>query len=210
MDAWVDGETVPVIYGKVTLSSPMERVSRVILRVEHEPGCYAGSVFSEPVAFKCGTGQVPAGDLCEFALESYSGAAVYGKTVELSGEQLSCKVLLDLGRANSTAELRVNDRDAGIRMARPYTFDITGLVQEGGNTIEVKIHNTLANHYSIGYPTKYVYEGQTVSGLLGPVRLRFLSKVRMVCREESGRCSPAGAGSSGDAPIDPASSPAHY
>ena len=49
-------------------------------------------------------------------------------------------------------------------------------VQEGENRIEVKVVNTLANHM-ITCPTKYLREGQTVSGLLGPVRLLFLSPV---------------------------------
>ena len=92
---------------------------------------------------------------------------------------------LDLGRVNSTAEVRVNDRPAGLRMARPYTFDLSGLLREGENTIEVKVRNTLANHYSVGYPTKFVYDGQTVSGLLGPVRLRFLNEVTLHGEPES-------------------------
>ena len=52
---------------------------------------------------------------------------------------------------------------------------LTQLVEEGPNQIQVKVVNSLANHMST-YPTKYVYEGQTVSGLLGPVRLQFLSE----------------------------------
>jgi hypothetical protein len=50
-------------------------------------------------------------------------------------------------------------------------------VQEGRNRIEIKIANTLANHMST-YPTKWVFEGQTESGLLEPVLLRFLSPTR--------------------------------
>ena len=38
--------------------------------------------------------------------------------------------------------------------------------------------NTLANHMST-YPTRHVYPGQTRSGLLGPARLRFSSKLRL-------------------------------
>lgn len=41
------------------------------------------------------------------------------------------------------------------------------------------VHNTLANHYSIGYPTNFVYDGYTVSGLFGPVTLRFQRQVRL-------------------------------
>ncbi len=60
-------------------------------------------------------------------------------------------------------------------MGRPFRFDITDLVKEGENQIQVKVVNTLANHMS-SYPTNYVYEGQTISGLLGPASLEFHSK----------------------------------
>ena len=63
-------------------------------------------------------------------------------------------------------------------MAPPFRFDISHLVREGENRIQIKVANTLANHMST-YPTKWVLEGQTVSGLLGPVRLRFLSRVEL-------------------------------
>ena len=54
----------------------------------------------------------------------------------------------------------------------------------GENSIEVTVHNTLANHYSIGYPTNFVYDGHTVSGLFGPVTLRFQRAVRMLLEPE--------------------------
>jgi len=70
-------------------------------------------------------------------------------------------------------------------MAKPFCFDITQLVKEGENQIQVKVVNTLANHMST-YPTNYVYEGQTVSGLLGPVKIQFLSKVTLTAAPTSG------------------------
>jgi hypothetical protein len=63
-------------------------------------------------------------------------------------------------------------------LARPFRFDITNFVKEGENEIQIKVVNTLANHMST-YPTKYIYEGQTQSGLLGPVEIRFLSKINL-------------------------------
>ena len=67
---------------------------------------------------------------------------------------------------------------AGVLMARPYRLDVTDLVREGANEIEVKVINTLANHMS-SYPTRHVLTGQTVSGLLGPVELQFLRRVEL-------------------------------
>ena len=179
VEAWVDGERVMVDNGTITLPSAMERVSRVALRIEHEPGYYAGAAFEEPAAFTCGEGLIGLGDWCDHALESYSGAAVYTKTVQVTAEMLEGKAVLDLGRVNATAEVRVNGAPAGLRMARPYAFDLSGLLREGENTIEVEVRNTLANHYSVGYPSKFVYDGQTVAGLLGPVKLQFLREVTL-------------------------------
>jgi hypothetical protein len=65
--------------------------------------------------------------------------------------------------------VRVNGRAAGVRVAPPWTFDLTKFVQPGDNRLEVLVCNTLANQY-LTVPTQY--RGSTVSGLLGPVQLR--------------------------------------
>jgi hypothetical protein len=183
VEAWVDGQPVPVAGGRIDLESPIQEVSQVALRVEQEPGYYAGAAFSLPVAFECAEGKIPLGDWCSYGLETYSGGVVYSKMVELEERHLAGKILLDLGQACTTAEVCVNDKSAGVRMAKPFSFDITGLVKAGVNQIQVKVVNTLANHMS-SYPTTYVYEGQMVSGLLGPVKLQFLSKVTLTARKE--------------------------
>jgi hypothetical protein len=67
--------------------------------------------------------------------------------------------------------VRVNGKTSGTRIAPPWTLDITEQVLAGENLLEIEVANTLANHYSVGTPTPYVFEGQTISGLLGPVRV---------------------------------------
>jgi hypothetical protein len=100
------------------------------------------------------------------------------------------------------AEVHVNGKLAGVRLARPFRFEVTDLVREGENEIQIRVVNTLANHMS-SYPTKFVYKGknldipdstrtrssypavladQTISGLLGPVQLQFLSKVNLFAK----------------------------
>ena len=179
VSAWVDGAVVPVTGDAATLAAPRAGVSQVALRVEHEPGFYAGAAFQNPVAFACEEGVIALGDWRDHALESYSGAVVYRKQVQVPAASLGGKVLLDLGRVHATAAVRVNGTPAGIRLAAPYAFDISDLLRAGENSIEVTVHNTLANHYSVGYPTNFVYDGQTVSGLFGPVTLRFLRQVSL-------------------------------
>ena len=173
--AWIDGQPVAVEQGRIVLEAPREGTCRIALRVEQEPGRYAGAAFESPVAFTCAQGRIPLGDWCGHGLATYSGGAVYGKGVMLEKPHLRGKVLLDLGRVATTAEVHVNGKPAGVRMARPWSFDVTSLVEEGENRIQVKVVNTLANHMST-YPTRYVYEGQAVSGLLGPVTIQFLAK----------------------------------
>ncbi len=102
------------------------------------------------------------------ALSSYSGGAWYRKTVALASAQLGSRLTLGLGAVVATAEVRVNGKTAGIRVAAPWQFDISGLVKVGDNRIEVLVYNTLANHYRT-IPTRY--RGSTTSGLLGPVRI---------------------------------------
>jgi hypothetical protein len=172
--AWVDGQPVEVDEGRIVLEAPRKDTSQIALRVEQEPGCYAGAAFPLPVAFTCGEGQIPLGDWCEYGLATYSGGAVYTKLTKLEKPHLQGKVVLDLGKVSATAEVHVNGKPAGVKMARPFCFDVTQLVEEGENRIQVKVVNTLANHMST-YPTNFVYEGQTLSGLLGPVKLQFLS-----------------------------------
>jgi hypothetical protein len=58
----------------------------------------------------------------------------------------------------------------GVKVALPWTFDISALIRPGRNRIEVLVCNTLANHYTTE-PTHY--RGETTSGLLGPVQIEW-------------------------------------
>jgi hypothetical protein len=65
----------------------------------------------------------------------------------------------------------LNGRAVGTRVWSPYRFELTEFLRPGTNTIEVRIFNTLAPYLAAVSPTHYVFPGQTVSGLLGPVHL---------------------------------------
>ena len=56
----------------------------------------------------------------------------------------------------------------GLRLTPPWRFDVTGLLQEGANRIEIRVCNTTANIF-LSSPT--VYRGGTKAGILGPVRI---------------------------------------
>lgn len=97
----------------------------------------------------------------------YYGAAWYGRDFTLTKKPAG-RVTLDLGEVVSTARVLVNGREAGLRLTPPWRFDVTGLLQEGANRIEIRVCNTTANIF-LSSPT--VYRGGTKAGILGPVRI---------------------------------------
>jgi hypothetical protein len=116
--------------------------------VEQDRGWYGGATIVEPVHFDCGPGAVYAGDWSRIdGLSSYSGGGWYRKTLTLTPDQAGRRVWLDLGSVVASAEVRVNGRRAGVRVAPPWRVDISPLVKAGANRLEILVYNTLANHY---------------------------------------------------------------
>ena len=183
VQAWVDGQKAEFADGVLHFpSSPSEDTSvrQVALRVKHKRGYYDGAAFEAPVSFNCGRGKIVLGDWCTSGLQYYSGGVTYIKTVEVSSEQLAQQVTLDLGDVRTSAEVTVNGKPLGVRLARPFTFDVSKFLKPGKNEIRVQVLNTLANYMS-AQPTRYVFDGQTKSGLLGPVTLDFAAKTTVLC-----------------------------
>ena len=156
--------------GIFTLAQPSARPVTVMLRIEHERGYYGGAALPDPIKLDCGPGLIALGDWSQNeVLKTYSGGAWYRKTVSLSAAQAQARTVLDLGNVAASAEVRVNGKPAGIRVAPPWTLDISRFVTPGENRLEVLVCNTLANHY-VTVPTRY--RGELTSGLLGPVSLQ--------------------------------------
>jgi hypothetical protein len=174
---WVAGkeQTVPEANPsgrcRVAVAAPSDRCVKVAIRIEQQRGCYGGAALPEPITLDCGPGVIRLGDWSRIdGLASYSGGVWYRKTISLSAQQSKGRVSLQLGTVAATAEVRVNGQLAGVRVAPPWNVDISDFVRPGENRIEILVYNTLANHYST-IPTRY--RGSPVSGLLGPVRIRF-------------------------------------
>ncbi len=188
VEAWVDGKQMEMkTAGKSRNGTeryrfysekPIKKESRVALSIQMPSGCYGGSAMTLPVKLHCEKGLIELGDWSRqnLSLKCYSGGIRYGKTISLSRRQAGRRVIIDLGGVVATAEVRVNDQKAGVRVAPPWTLDISDLVRAGENRIEVIVYNTLANHYTT-IPTNY--RGSRKSGLMGPVRLRFDSEVTL-------------------------------
>jgi hypothetical protein len=58
---------------------------------------------------------------------------------------LDRKFALDLGRVEVMAQVTLNGKDLGILWKTPYKVDITGAIQPGENSLEVKVVNLPIN-----------------------------------------------------------------
>jgi len=171
---WVNGTKVAVDGGVAKVKNPAEGVSNVAIRLEMERGEYAGAAFEKPLQLNLEGGTIQPGLWSEYALPTYSGIGVYRQSVNFSRAEARKDIEIDLGEVYVAAEVFVNGKSAGVKMAVPYKFNLSGLVQSGENEIEVRIANTLAPHYSI--PMKARDLGPVKSGLVGPVQLKVSSK----------------------------------
>jgi hypothetical protein len=105
-------------------------------------------------------------------VRNYSGTGSYRIVFDVGPEMLRDDLLvqLDLGKVYEVAEIWVNDEKVGVSWYRPYRIDITGHLKEGSNELRVDVTNILKNYLSDG-------EYSHPSGLLGPVKIRGVSKV---------------------------------
>jgi hypothetical protein len=90
---------------------------------------------------------------CQSEIEGvrcFSGSATYYKTfnyqpVRKSGPDLKQSVILDLGRVEVMARLKLNGKDLGLLWKPPYQADITEAVKSGENTLEIRVVNLSIN-----------------------------------------------------------------
>lgn len=142
--------------------------SRVIIKVDEPWGYADGSVIDGPIEQVCSEGIIRIGDWSQIeGLTKYSGGAWYRYHLKVD-KPVQGQMMLDLGKVVSTARLKVNGQEVGLRLAAPYVFDISDKVNQGDNLIEVFVINTSGNHYS-STPSRYC--GSLESGILGPVRI---------------------------------------
>ncbi len=80
----------------------------------------------------------------------FSGSATYRKTfsythVPEQGKKLKKGLYLDLGRVSVMAEVTLNGESLGILWKSPYRVDITDAVEDGENTLEIRVVNLMIN-----------------------------------------------------------------
>ena len=114
----------------------------------------------------------------------FSGTATYLKEFEVPASLLAQgdHLELDLGQLRNVAEVTLNGKPLGIRWKPPFSYDVTGLVRPGKNTLAVKITNVWANRLAgdaklprdkriTRITQKVGLGGPLEAGLFGPVQL---------------------------------------
>ena len=130
-------------------------------------------------------------------IQSFAGQATYKTTFTLKPSTFNLQpptsLYLDLGDVRDTARVWVNGREAGIAWTPPYRVEITGLVREGVNDLEIRLANNWPNRLIAdarlkkagGKPLTWTNYGDAwraedafiTAGLLGPVKLWSKDKV---------------------------------
>jgi hypothetical protein len=100
----------------------------------------------------------------------FSGTAIYRRTLELAASELrkGQRVVLDLGRVEVVADVRVNGRAFAPLWKEPYRVDITDAVNPGSNQLEIRVANLWGNRL-IGderLPAEHAYASGGEPGIL--------------------------------------------
>ena len=74
---------------------------------------------------------------------------------------------IDLGDVGQTARLWLNGTDLGVRVCKPYRYDLSGAMKRGKNELTIEVSNTLANAVRDWFSC---FLAIPASGLIGPVR----------------------------------------
>jgi hypothetical protein len=138
---------------------------------------------SSPVEFVSGTTPFALVSWTKTPLANFSGAAIYEKSVLVPDSYQGKKLILDLGRVSSVAEVYVNGRPAGTLVWRPYKLDITEFIKPGENQLKIRVTNTEANARAVG-PSHRILANIDVCGLEGPVEIVPYTEQTLVLKSE--------------------------
>jgi len=127
----------------------------------------------------------------EESVHYYSGSATYKKIFTISDSALvhSTNIYLDLGSVRETAHVWLNGRDMGVLWCPPFRSDISGMLKNGENNLEIEVVNLWPNRLigDVSLPMEQrktrtnviTYKSNSPllpSGLLGPVTLQTIKK----------------------------------
>ena len=104
----------------------------------------------------------------EAGVRYFSGTAIYKTTFPTVNEAPDCKLFLDLGRVEVIAEVWLNGKSLGTLWKPPFVCEITGLLSQYTNELDVHVTNLWPNRL-IGdeqFPDDCTENGQWKSGVI--------------------------------------------
>ena len=129
-------------------------------------------------------------------IKYYSGIGKYQKpfVYEMNGTLSEDeRIYIDLGDISEIAEVWMNGQSLGITWAKPFKFDVTGMIKNGENILTVEVANTWSNRIIGDAITGEKFTSTNItrvdrstwdevplnpSGLLGPVSIQLVSLVK--------------------------------
>jgi len=123
-----------------------------------------------PVEFVTGSLPFELQSWTQTGLANFSGTAIYNKVFTIPDSFRNKKVLIDLGRVSSVAEVYVNDELAGTLVWQPYRLDISRFIRPGKNHLKIVVTNTEANRRAVGTWHR-ILPAIDLDGMEGPVRI---------------------------------------
>jgi hypothetical protein len=128
-------------------------------------------------------------------IKYYSGTGRYYKTFSFEGNIApeNERIFIDLGDISEIGEAWLNGKSLGITWTKPFRFDVTGIIRNGRNELEVEVANTWCNRIIGDALTGENYTSTNItnvdgkpwttiplnpSGLLGPVSIGRVNLVR--------------------------------
>jgi alpha-L-rhamnosidase len=108
-----------------------------------------------------------------------SNEGIYKSSFVLDKIDPGITYLIDLGKVCFTAEVLINDKQAGHRIFGPYSLDITNYIKTGKNTIEIRVTPSQLNYFigeaALGNKNFNAFKGKQndlmSDGLIGPVNI---------------------------------------
>jgi alpha-L-rhamnosidase len=161
-----DGSTHSRICAATEAKSPTTVLLRIIA-----PSHRAGDCLLAPVKLIAPHGPITPGDWDRQGLRGYSGAITYSCDFSLDKVDIGRRLAIETGPVNVAATIILNGETLGCVFSAPWRLTLGEAAHIGLNHLEIRVFNTLANHYEQAAPTAYVFPGQTVSGLLQPPKI---------------------------------------
>jgi hypothetical protein len=99
----------------------------------------------------------------EPAIRHFSGTAVYRQSFDLGAAKAE-RIFLDLGVVKNVARVRLNGRDLGVVWTAPWQVEITSVIKEKANELEIEVANLWPNRL-IGDASLPKEQRRTVSNI---------------------------------------------